>query len=176
MIDDAPVVFDAAAIEAAVARVASAVTGDLSRRDPLILCVLAGAVPFAAALVTRLGFPLELDFIKVSRYRDGARGGGLEWILEPSVAVRDRHVLIVEDVLDHGETLSAIRSRLVAEGAASVRDAVLVVKSSSRRPAGLVPSYHGLVADSRFLVGFGMDHAGRYRNLPDIRALPEVDA
>lgn len=168
----AAVAFDSTAIDAAVTRVADAITSECAGHDPVVLCVLAGAMPFTAALIPRMQFALELDFARLSRYRDGTRGGELRWMQEPATSLADREVIIVDDVLDAGDTLAELRRYCTDAGAASVRDAVLVVKASTRRPEGLVPTWSGLQAGPGFLFGYGMDLDGHYRNLPEIRILP----
>lgn len=167
----APVAFDATAIDAAVTRLAEAIAPACAGRAPLFLCVLAGALPFTVALTSRMQFPLELDFVRLSRYRDGTRGGELRWIQEPVTPLAGREVVIIDDVLDEGDTLTELRRYCADAGATSVSDAVLVVKASANRPAGLVPTWSGLQAGSGFLFGFGMDLDGRYRNLPEIRVM-----
>lgn len=171
----AAVAFDEAAIEAAVTRMSGSVATACAGRDPLFLCVLAGALPFFAALTARMPFRLELDFVRLSRYRGGIRGGDLGWIQEPAVSLAGREVVIVDDVLDDGDTLVEVRRYCVAAGAASVQDAILVVKESVLRPSTLVPTWHGLQAGSGYLFGYGMDYDGRYRNLPEIRVLPDEE-
>lgn len=164
----ARVVFDRAAIDAAVRRVA----GELDRRhgddDPILLCVLLGALPFTRALHSTLTCRHSLDSVQVSRYRDGVDGGELEWLQRPSKSLFGRTVVIVDDVLDEGYTLAAIRAECQAAGARDVTAAVLVNKSVQGRPAGAAAEFVGLEAGNEFLFGFGMDYRGHHRALPDI--------
>lgn len=167
------VVFDADAIAQAVARIAAEVTARCRDRDPVVLPVLLGGLPFAAALLPRLQFQLQLDYAQVSRYRSGTRGSALVWLRTPIIPLTDRLVLLVDDVLDDGDTLRELKQWCAAQGAAEVLAAVLVSKRSSRRAAGLDADFTGLKAGGEFLFGYGMDYEERYRHLPDIRALPK---
>lgn len=171
VIERSRLVFDAAAIDAAVARVAAAVTARCEGRDPVVLSVLLGALPFTAALLPRLRFPLQLDYAQLARYRGGTRGGALEWLREPALPLSGRCVLVVDDVLDDGDTLVEVLRWCRAAGADDVLSAVLVAKRSPRRPAGLAADFTGLEAGDGYLFGFGMDYRERYRQLPEIREL-----
>ena len=168
------VVFERAAIADAVARIADAVTARCAGHDPVVLSVLLGGLPFTAALIARLEFRLQLDYAQVARYRGSTRGGRLEWLREPQLALAGRQVLVVDDVLDDGDTLAEITRWCRARGAAEVVTTVLVEKRSHRRPAGLAADWTGLYAADEYLFGFGMDYRERYRQLPEIRALPQT--
>lgn len=165
------VVFDAREIERAIDAVGNAVGARCEGRDPVVLSVLIGALPFTAALLRRLPFSLQLDYVQVARYRGATRGGALAWLREPALSLVDRQVLVVDDVLDDGDTLAEITRACRARGAAEVLTAVLVEKRSVRRPTGQVADFTGLRAGDEYLFGFGMDYRERYRHLPDIRAL-----
>ncbi len=165
------VVFDARAIDGAIDEVGRAVHARCEGHDPVVLSVLIGALPFTAALLRRLAFSLQLDYVQVARYRGATSGGELAWLREPALPLADRQVLIVDDVLDDGDTLAEITRWCVERGAAEVLTAVLVEKQSPRRPAGQSADFTGLHAGDEYLFGFGMDYRERYRHLPDIRAL-----
>lgn len=165
------VVYDARAIDDAINAVGQAVHARCEGGDPVVLSVLIGALPFTAALLQRLPFSLQLDYVQVARYRGATRGGDLAWLREPALPLAGRQVLIVDDVLDDGDTLAEITRACVERGAAEVLTAVLVEKRSSRRPAGQTADFTGLRAGDEYLFGFGMDYRERYRHLPDIRAL-----
>jgi hypoxanthine phosphoribosyltransferase len=156
-------------VQASVARVAEAVTVDLEDRDPIVLCVMIGGLRFTSDLIGRLDFPLEVDYLQVSRYRDQTRGGELDWRRYPSVNLRGREVLIVDDILDEGITLAAVVRHCEDVGAASVSTAVLVDKQVPRRD--IEADYAALTAPNRYLFGEGMDYKGYGRNLRGIWAL-----
>ncbi len=165
-------VCDAAEVQAAIARLGEEVTGALRDAYPLVLVVMGGAVVFAGQLLPRLRFPLDLDYIHVSRYRLETRGSRIEWRVEPPPAVHGRAVLVLDDILDGGQTLAAVRERLLARGAASVRCAVLVEKDTGA-PKPIAADFVGLRIPDRFVFGCGMDAKGFWRNLPEIRAMKE---
>ncbi len=171
VLTDSRVVFDARAIEDAIDEVGRAVHARCNGRDPVVLSVLIGALPFTAALLKRLAFSLQLDYVQVARYRGETRGGKLEWLRKPALPLVNRQVLVVDDVLDDGDTLAEITRACLAQGAAEVLTAVLVEKQSPRRPSGQSADFTGLRTGDEYLFGFGMDYRERYRHLPDIRAL-----
>jgi hypoxanthine phosphoribosyltransferase len=159
-------------VQDAIRQVAAAVHDRLSSSYPLALVVMGGAVVFAGQLLPLLRFPLDLDYIHVSRYGAATRGGGIDWRVQPPDGVRGRTVLVIDDILDGGQTLKAIRDRLLELQAERVLSAVLVEKKLSRaRP--IVADFVGLRIPDRFVFGCGMDAKGYWRNLPEIRAIRE---
>ncbi len=167
-------VFDAAAVQAALARMAGEINARFDAPGapafPLVLGVMGGAVVFAGQLLTRLRFPLEFDYIHVSRYGAKDHGGRIEWKVEPRADVRGRTVIVLDDILDEGETLAHVQERLLAMGATEVLLALFADKAITK-PKPAHPDYVGLVVPNRFLVGYGMDAYGYWRNLPGIWAL-----
>lgn len=159
-------------VEQAVREVAAAITRDLGGKLPVVLCVVKGGIVFAGRLLTELQFPLEFDYLHATRYGDATDGGGIEWRVPPSVPLAGRDVLVVDDILDVGVTLDAIVAACRAQGAASVRTAVLVDKRHARkcRP-GMRADYTGLEVADRFVFGYGMDYQGYWRNAPGIFAV-----
>ena len=164
--------FTAKQIDAAIDRIAVQLTKRCAGQDPLLITVMLGALPFASALLLRLSFPLQVDYVQVSRYRGGEQGGRLEWLRKPLVPLKGRVVMLVDDVMDDGETLRALTAWCHEEGATEVISAVLVRKESLHRPGHITADFVGLEAGEEFLLGFGMDYGERYRNLPDIWMLP----
>jgi len=157
-------------VQTAIARVADALRARFDRVYPLVLAVMGGAVVFAGQLLPRLRFPLDFDYIHVTRYGDRTRGREVNWRVGPGEGVRGRHVLVLDDILDAGETMAAIREHLLAGGAASFACAVLVEKElAGEKP--LRPDFVGLRIPDRFVFGCGMDAKGYWRNLPEIRAM-----
>lgn len=171
---EATEVFDAQAVQAALGRMAGEINARFQASGapafPLVLGVMGGAVVFAGQLLTQLDFPLEFDYIHVTRYGAKDQGGRIEWKVEPRAPVKGRTVIVLDDILDEGETLAHVKERLLQEGAAEVVLAVFADKDIGRaKPAK--PDYVGLVLPNRFVVGFGMDAYGYWRNLPGIWAL-----
>ena len=157
-------------IEAAVSRLAGEISERLSGRYPLILTVMGGAVIFAGRLLPQLRFPIDLDYIHLTRYGAATRGGRIDWRVSPPEAVRGRHVLVLDDILDGGQTMQAIREQVLAQGAASFHCAVLVEKILQRSKP-IAADFVGLRIPDRFVFGYGMDAKGFWRNLPEIRAM-----
>ena len=169
-LENSDLVASADEVEAALARLAVEVGERLSLAYPLILVVMGGAVVFAGRLLPRLRFPIDLDYIHASRYGPATRGGGIEWRVSPPEGVRGRAVLVLDDILDGGQTMSAIRERLLALGAASFQCAVLVEKIRAQAKP-IAADFVGLRIPDRFVFGCGMDAKGYWRNLPEIRAM-----
>jgi hypoxanthine phosphoribosyltransferase len=159
-------------VEAALDSMAAEITQRLSGCNPLVLCVMTGAVVAAGELLTRLEFPLELDYIHATRYGRRTAGGALEWIAHPKQPMAGRSVLVVDDILDEGETLASIIEHCRAEGANEVLSAVLVEKEHERKN-GLEPDFVGLAVEDRYVFGYGMDYKGFLRNAPGIFAVAE---
>jgi hypoxanthine phosphoribosyltransferase len=158
-------------VEAALDRIATAITADLSRSRPIAVAIMNGGLVFAGQLLTRLDFPLECDYIHVRRYGRSTHGGELEWIAGPHVDVRGRTVLLLDDILDEGRTLAVVREALLARGAGDIRIAAFARKERGEAPA-IEADYVGVSVPDRFVFGFGMDVDGEFRNLPAVYALP----
>ena len=157
-------------VEAAIAGMAKRIEARFADQYPLVLVVMGGAVVFAGQLLPRLRIPLDLDYIHASRYGDATKGGEIRWRVEPAESVKGRAVLVLDDILDGGHTMAAIRDRLMALGAKSFACAVLVEKTLAKDKP-LKPDFVGLVIPDRFVFGCGMDAKGFWRNLPEIRAM-----
>lgn len=172
VLDKAECLHDLKAVEKALDTMSQAITKKLKDSNPLILCVMVGALIPTGHLLTRLHFPLEVDYIHATRYRDKTRGGDLHWLVEPRQSLKDRTVLVVDDILDGGITLAAITDYCRQEGAKEVLTAVMVDKIRQREDgANIVADFVGLTTEDRFLFGFGLDYKGYLRNAPGIYAV-----
>ncbi len=156
-------------VRSAIGRLAEEISALLKDRAPLVLALMGGSVFFAGHLLPLLRFPLEFGYIDASRYGDATSGGKVVWKVEPGDAVRGRAVLVVDDILDGGETLAAVRSRILERGAASFHCAVLTEKDTGRRKP-IAADFVGLRLPDRYVFGCGMDISGAWRNLPAIYA------
>lgn len=151
-------------------KLANQITLDLESKNPLILCVMTGGVVPTGHLITRLSFPLQLDYIHATRYRGETSGGKLHWIQEPSISLQDRNVLVIDDIFDEGITLLEIAKYCKEKGASNVHSAVLVNKVHNRK-TDFIPDYVGLDIEDRYLFGFGMDYKNYLRNVNAIHAV-----
>ena len=171
---NADLVHDRITIEHAVAMMAARIRNDYADDVPVYLTVMQGALPFAGQLALELGalgLDLEFDYLHATRYRGETSGGELTWVHRPATALRNRRVLLVDDILDEGHTMAAVRAWCIGEGAQDVRIATLAVKLHDRCVPGLRADYVGLEVPDRYVFGYGMDYHEQGRNLPAIYAL-----
>jgi len=166
----ADLVHDGATLRAAIARIAAAIDAELAGAPAVFLTVMQGALAFAGPLSTAISAPLVFDYVHATRYRGATSGGELAWIKRPGVPLAGRTVLLVDDILDEGHTLKAIREHCLAQGAARVLIAVLCEKRHGRG-AGLRADFVGVEVPDRYVFGFGMDYHEQGRNLPAIYAV-----
>ena len=173
LLAEADLLFAPEAVQSAVARMATDITAGLKDEFPVVLSVMGGAAVFTGQLLPQLRFPLEFGAIEVTRYNNDIRGRDIHWRLAPRDSVRDRVVLVVDDILDEGITMAAIQVRLMEMGARRVLVAVFADKQIGRaRP--IEADFVGVKVPNRYVFGFGMDAYGLWRNLPAIYALREA--
>jgi hypoxanthine phosphoribosyltransferase len=166
---------DAARVQAAYDRMADAIGAEYAQQDPLVLCVMIGGLTPTAEIGRRLDFALEVDYLHATRYRGATQGGGLVWKRQPEMQrVTGRHVLVVDDILDEGHTLVAIRRALQDFRPASLKVAVLAEKLHDRRAPGAHAEFIGLSVPDRYVFGCGMDYKEYWRQLPAIYAVGQA--
>lgn len=170
---EADCLYPEAQVDAALDRMAEEIALALADRNPVVITVLNGGIIPAGKLLPRLHFPLEMDSVKAGRYQGATHGTEMRWLLEPSVSLAGRTVLIVDDILDEGITLAEIRRWCLARGAEAVYTAVLVDKQLGREKPCRA-DFVGLAAENRYLFGYGMDYKGYLRNWPGIYACTTV--
>jgi hypoxanthine phosphoribosyltransferase len=168
----AEIICTAEEVQAAVARMAGEINAVLEHQHPLVLSVMGGAVIFTGQLLPLLDFPLEFDYLHVSRYGPAQQGGALKWKVAPGESVARRVVLVLDDILDEGETLAEVRRRVLELGAAACYCAVFADKANGKTKP-IRADFTGVELPDRFVFGFGMDIQGAWRNLPAIYALKE---
>jgi hypoxanthine phosphoribosyltransferase len=159
-------------IDAALDRMAAGITERLAGKDPLVLCVMTGAVFVAGLLLPRLQFQLRVDYIHAGRYQGRTSGGEIVWRYRPSDAIRGEHVLVLDDILDAGITLRRIVEACHEDGAASVHTAVLV---SKERDHACEADVVGVTVADRYLYGYGLDYKDYFRNAAGIYAVADED-
>lgn len=169
------VLWSAERIAARVGEIGAAIARDYAGARPLVVGVLSGSFPFIADLVRAAPIPLEVDFIAVSSYGDGARSSGVVRILKDlNSTVEDRDILLVEDIVDTGLTLRYLVDNLRTRRPRSTRVCALLDKTSARQ-LDVDIDYCGFECPDAFVVGYGLDYAGLYRNLPYVGVLkPDV--
>ncbi len=167
--------YDLQQVEAAIDRLAQDISARLIDSNPVLLCIMNGGLILSGSLAVRLNFPLQIDYLHATRYRGATTGANLHWKAYPSLPLKGRTVLVVDDILDEGATLKCIIDYCHAEGAEKVLSAVLIDKIHSRKVAEGLADFAGLTADDRYLYGFGMDYKGYLRNAPGIYAIDPVD-
>lgn len=167
---------DADAVRRAYDRMADEITAEYVGKNPLILCVMIGGIVPTAAIIERLTLPFELDYLHATRYRGATTGGGLMWKRQQEKIVTGRHTLVIDDILDEGHTLVAIRKSLDAFRPASLRVAVLCEKLHDRRAPGAQAEFIGLQVEDRYVFGCGMDYKEYWRQLPAIYAVAKESA
>jgi hypoxanthine phosphoribosyltransferase len=174
IIENADCLFSADEVNAALDRMATEITHQLKDENPILMCVMTGALITTGHLATRLHFPLEMDYIHVTRYRGTNRGGDLHWMVEPRYDLKDRTILIIDDIMDGGLTLAAIIDYCKQAKAKAVYTAVMVSKNRTREPSvDFEPDFVGVTTDDRYLFGFGLDYEEYLRNVPGIYAVKE---
>jgi hypoxanthine phosphoribosyltransferase len=167
---DAEMLYSEHQVEVALDKLATSITEDLSEKNPLLLCVMVGAVVTGGKLATRLNFPLQVDYVHATRYRGKTKGGELTWRAKSSIEVKDRDVLVIDDIFDEGVTLKIIHETLLNEGAKSVQSVALVNKLHDRK-VDYLPKYIGLDVPDRYVFGYGMDYKNYLRNAAGIYAV-----
>lgn len=172
ILEAAELIHSAAAVDAAIARVAAEITATLKDKYPLVLSVMGGAIVFAGRILPMLNFPLDFDYIHASRYGAAISGGPVDWKVEPKGNVSGRVVLVLDDILDIGDTMLAIRQRVLGLGAEAFYSAVLTDKKNGNAKP-ICADFVGLSLPDRYVFGCGMDAHGIWRNLPAIYALNE---
>ena len=178
LLEHAEEIFDKGSVQAAIADVAGQLNARFDRKGeehfPLVLGVMGGAVVFTGQLLPQLTFPLEFDYIHVSRYGDDDQGGRVVWKVIPRPDVAGRTIIVVDDILDEGETLAHVKQRLLDMGAAEVMLVVFADKAI-KRSKPVKADIIGLTIPDKFVVGFGMDVYGYWRNLPGLWAIRPED-
>ena len=168
---EADCLHDAAAVRLTYDRLAERIREEYIGRNPLILCVMIGGLHATSEITQRLDFAFEIDYLHATRYRGATAGGGLLWKRQPDRELKGRHVLVIDDILDEGHTLVAIRKALAEFQPASLKVAVLAEKIHDRRAPEAHAEFIGLQLVDRYVFGCGMDYKEYWRQLPAIYAV-----
>jgi hypoxanthine phosphoribosyltransferase len=172
LLADADLLVTESEVSTAIDRIAEEITNQLKDSNPILLCIMNGGLIFTGQLLTRLVFPLEVDYVHATRYGHETNGTHLHWTVRPQLDLKDRIVLLLDDILDEGVTLAAIAEYCRQQGAAQVLMAVLVEKLHLRKVTpGMHADFIGIEVGDRFLFGYGLDYKGYWRNAPGIYAV-----
>ena len=171
MTDELEILFDRQAIASRVAELAGRISADYKGKDLVLICILKAAVVFTADLLRELTVPACVEFIEAKSYGASTTSSGKVVIRQGlNVNVAGKHVLLVDTIIDTGETMRTLLERFQEQRPASI-DIVALLDKESRRTAKVPVAYRGFTIPDLFVVGYGMDCGGKYRNLPDIVAL-----
>jgi hypoxanthine phosphoribosyltransferase len=167
------VLFTREQLDAEIARMGREIDTALAGERPVFLTVMHGALIFAGQLALAMKTDLEFDYVHATRYRGATSGSDLHWLRRPEVPLKDRTVILVDDILDEGHTLKAVRDACEGLGAKRVLLAVLCTKLHGRRAEGIHADFNGVDLPDRYVFGYGMDYHEQARNLPAIYALKD---
>lgn len=170
ILSEADCLVSEAQLNEALDKMAAQITDDLADKLPIVICVMNGGLLPTGALLQRLQFPLELDYVHASRYGMNTSGSELNWTRYPQADFKGRDVLIVDDIFDQGHTVEAIIKWFEENGAQNVYSATVINKLHDRK-VEMRPDFIGLDIEDRFLFGYGMDYQGYFRNLQGIYAV-----
>ncbi|PIP79429.1 MAG: hypoxanthine-guanine phosphoribosyltransferase [Gammaproteobacteria bacterium CG22_combo_CG10-13_8_21_14_all_40_8] len=163
-------------ISAVIEKIAAEINLQFVDKNPIVISILNGGLILTGQLLTQLNFPLQVDYLHASRYQNKIRGESLHWKTYPQLDLNSRHILLVDDILDEGYTLVAVKEYCLGQQAASVQTLVLADKKHQRKAQeNLKADFTGLEIPDRFVFGYGLDYQGYWRNAPGIFALHKED-
>ena len=172
ILNNADCLFTRNEVSLAIEKTAVEIARDYQALNPVVMCIMNGGLIFCGELLLQLPIPLELDYAHTSRYRTDINPENLQWISVPHVPLENRHVLLVDDILDEGHTLNSLIKACSDQGASSVKSAVLLNKKHDRKvEPGLSADYAVLEVEDHYVFGYGMDYKGCLRNAPGIYKL-----
>ena len=174
LLEQAELVHSSEDVQAAITRLSDQIAEVLKDSCPVVICVMGGGVVFAGQLLTQLNFPLEIDYVHASRYQNETVGKTLTWQALPKLSLSERTVLLIDDILDEGITLKAIKEKCLELGAKKVFSAVLVEKKLEKiKPINA--DFIGLEVPNCYVFGYGMDYKEYLRNAPGVFAVAPED-
>jgi len=174
LIEQSSLVYSTEEVEFAIESVANQINLSLNKTPIVMICVMSGGLYFSGKLLEKLKMPVELDYVQANRYQNNLSGGELIWTKAPSIELNKKVVILVDDILDEGLTLSAVSKKCLALGATKVVTAVLTDKKNNLKKP-LQADFVGVNVPNQFVFGCGMDAFGWWRNLPEIRALSSTE-
>lgn len=164
------------AIAQAITKQAENINQTLGDKPLLALCILHGGMVYSGHLLPQLKMPIALDALRITRYRNTTKGGDeMHWITKPELSLKDKNILLMDDIFDEGKTLEYLHKWAIEQGAASVYSAVMVNKLHSRKPAQYKADFSAHDVPDEYVFGMGMDYQGAWRNASGIWALDKID-
>jgi hypoxanthine phosphoribosyltransferase len=170
---NAELLYTADEVENAITEISTAITDTLKESNPLVLPIMLGGLVLAGRLIPQLNFPLQIDYIHATRYRGKTSGSELNWLKKPEKSLKDKTVLLIDDILDEGITLAAIIEYCHVAGAEKVLTAVLAEKILDKDKPIKNADFTGLTVPNKYVFGYGMDYHEYHRNSAGIYALKE---
>lgn len=170
-LENAELLYTAEEVEKAISEMANNITLELQNTNPLVLPVMVGGVILAGKLISLLNFPLQMDYVHATRYQSGTSGSNINWIKKPEKSLKNKTVLLVDDILDEGITLAAIIEYCYEAGAKKVLTAVLAEKELEIEKPVKNADFTGLVLPNNYVFGYGMDYREYHRNVAGIYAV-----
>ncbi len=174
VLSEAECLFNEQQIEVAIDSMANQITQKLSTKNPLLLPVMIGGVLLAGKLIAKLQFPCQIDYIHATRYRSGISGHELHWKKRPDKEIANQTILLIDDILDEGITLAAIKEDCIKTGASEVYTAVLADKEINKPRPIANADFTGLKVPDRYVFGYGMDYKEFHRNVNGIYAVKSL--
>ena len=176
ILENAELIYTAAEIQESIDQLAHEINVKLSNTSTpvIVIPIMNGGLILSGQLITRLKFPVEIDYLHATRYRNTTSGSDLQWKVKPQNSLENRILLIIDDIFDEGHTMQSVVEYCRSENAANVYSAVLVEKEHPRDKAAIKSDFIGMVVEDRYVFGFGMDYKGYHRNLNAIYAVKEA--
>ena len=171
---EADLLYSSEEVEAAIEKMSKEITMALDDKNPVILCLMIGGIILTGKLLPLLNFPLQLEYVHATRYQGETSGGTLHWLRKPTLSLQDRHVLIVDDILDEGNTLTAMIEECENNQAKTILTAVLADKQLDKERSLDKADFTGLTVPNRYVFGYGMDYKEYLRNAPGIYAVKNL--
>lgn len=171
--NEARIIHPEESVENAIQKIAYEINMELTGKNPVVISLMTGAIVFTGKLLPLLEFPLQLEYMHATRYRNRTSGNDLVWKKEPEIDMQDRCVLILDDILDQGITLEAVVNKCIEANANRVLTAVLVDKQINVPREFAQADFTGLSVPDQYVFGYGMDYKGYLRNVPGIYAVAE---
>lgn len=168
----AKVLVDSETINQTTQSLAKQINKDFEGKEVVFLTIMNGGMIFASDLSKKLNLDMEMDYLQLSRYGSGQTGGELIWKYQPETVMKNRHVILCDDIYDQGHTLEAAHAWCKKKGALSVNSVVLVHKEHDREYANYKADYVALTIEDHFIFGYGMDLDEKLRQLPEIYFMP----